>query len=1098
MSDSASTEIPSLSTSTLLEEVFHPQQHGEEIGTVNLIQQSQLMSSSNSTNILTLTARESGIHWTLLINSACLIIAVLAYVICLRRMRIFKKRGTFVPKWVSGEGAWAGKNVFGGGEGNFDAVPKNESANQLANSNKLPSSSTTSENSHNKPHLLKPTKILNVHAQGDDNEDEQVEIVVTNVRPRGGSLLGAARTSTTTTDDDGGDLLAPELDTTPTRNLSSISPPLDDESHTTRIQSASLPDNASTDSLSSQASTSPILSHTSHRHSSTRKKSSSSSALQRRHCLSFITRPLYNLWLSIWYEQQYHSFGAFYGHQITLYLFLSKQITIALFMCAFLSCTVLLPIHLSGVTPSKKIYTPAEYGSFKLAKDDYFLVHTTISMVVDQPGKLYVHVFMTLVFVCIVLGFLRRFTESRLVKDYPFEGRKLLSDYSLRLDELPEDLVSNDLLKQACNLPEIFDNSVTNSRITFETAARIKLEKKHRQVCKRLKHYETMQVEKDKKRQRRWWWGKKHDESGGGIGADDVEGVVGGTRVEAEGGVREDTLRVDTSSQHTTKTIHSTTPRTFVFNRRFPFLRRVDAIKYYTQRRIKLEEKMRIWDEEFLQQPVGTGTAYVLFHSQQAMQRALAKGEGGIVRFTVDLKGPKKPKKLPKITFVLSRASEPSDILWENSSVSKESRFTRMVAVNFFIIIYLMIFSSPLALISSLQSFLDILPKNIHETLDGMRHISGPLGDLVYQYMPTLLLLVLSSTLPYVIPVLTSLEKYYTYSTYAMNTIYRLYLYLLLTTLILPSFALTSMDGLLKYLQFKNISQSLQNLFLPGSGVFFVNYCIQYLFWSTIIDLLRIGDVIRYLWRRVSAVGEQEKREAAQVAEFDFPLEYGYLLSFFAITFTYGVFSPLILVLGFTYFLLKYLLDARNIVYLCSKNKNSRHNVMPDVINYKKNIMLLAYIIFSAVLIFELYQIMFYAKAGQSCFVHLAIMTSAFLATVIYMVYWGLTYHINGTDAQKTWRLGKRSRGGAQRGPEDSTEPLMSSAAELSSVELHPMELGNQEAFDLAYVPPFSPIGIELTVAAQTSEDVLELDTSQAPKDEEKNDEDSNLASSSV
>ena len=88
-------------------------------------------------------------------------------------------------------------------------------------------------------------------------------------------------------------------------------------------------------------------------------------------------------------------------------------------------------------------------------------------------------------------------------------------------------------------------------------------------------------------------------------------------------------------------------------------------------------------------------------------------------------------------------------------------------------------------------------------------------------------------------------------------------------------------------------------------------------------------------------------------------------------------------------------------------------------------------------------------------------MIMAFVATVIYMVFWGITYRINGPDTKKKWIKRKKKHSG------DTSEPFMTSAADTNTMEMHPMELGDQRAFDMAYVPPFSPIGIELTVGLQ-------------------------------
>src|SRR5690606_12205838 len=89
----------------------------------------------------------------------------------------------------------------------------------------------------------------------------------------------------------------------------------------------------------------------------------------------------------------------------------------------------------------------------------------------------------------------------------------------------------------------------------------------------------------------------------------------------------------------------------------------------------------------------------------------------------------------------------------------------------------------------------------------------------------------------------------------------RLFIYFVLSTLVLPSLWLSSLEGIVNLL----VSPSIQQHIFPSNGAFFISLILQYALIGNMLDLLRIGDIIRYLWKSKNAITESEKREALEV-----------------------------------------------------------------------------------------------------------------------------------------------------------------------------------------------------------------------------------------
>ena len=91
--------------------------------------------------------------------------------------------------------------------------------------------------------------------------------------------------------------------------------------------------------------------------------------------------------------------------------------------------------------------------------------------------------------------------------------------------------------------------------------------------------------------------------------------------------------------------------------------------------------------------------------------------------------------------------------------------------------------------------------------------------------------------------------------------------------------------------------------FRPDNGAFFINYVITSALVGTALEYMRFSELFMYAMRLSFArsVAEIPAVRAANVYEFPFGFNYGWMLLIFALTVAYGVVCPLITPFGLFY-----------------------------------------------------------------------------------------------------------------------------------------------------------------------------------------------------
>ena len=146
--------------------------------------------------------------------------------------------------------------------------------------------------------------------------------------------------------------------------------------------------------------------------------------------------------------------------------------------------------------------------------------------------------------------------------------------------------------------------------------------------------------------------------------------------------------------------------------------------------------------------------------------------------------------------------------------------------------------------------------------------------------------------------------------------------YLVFAVILLPTFGSTSIFTFLKQIDIfptnENITITWECIFEPDQGAFFVNYMVTASLVGCGMELLRITEIIRYIWR---LCWSRSKAEASHIkrsldsGEFPFGQQYANMVMIFCMNMMYCVSWPLITPFGCLYFTIKHFVDRHNLMY---------------------------------------------------------------------------------------------------------------------------------------------------------------------------------------
>jgi hypothetical protein len=157
---------------------------------------------------------------------------------------------------------------------------------------------------------------------------------------------------------------------------------------------------------------------------------------------------------------------------------------------------------------------------------------------------------------------------------------------------------------------------------------------------------------------------------------------------------------------------------------------------------------------------------------------------------------------------------------------------------------------------------------NKYRSIDPLRNVTKQIQFPVVltSVMPVLLLRIFAAAMPSLVSVTSLLEKQWKKSALDKSMMIKLFVFLSMMILILPSLGLTSIEGFLRWV-FESEDSVTRNsrirwmcMFLPDNGAFFVNYIITSAFIGAVIELLRLADLVFYIYIILTAKSTAERR----------------------------------------------------------------------------------------------------------------------------------------------------------------------------------------------------------------------------------------------
>ncbi|CAH3956846.1 CSC1-like protein 2 [Pieris brassicae] len=311
----------------------------------------------------------------------------------------------------------------------------------------------------------------------------------------------------------------------------------------------------------------------------------------------------------------------------------------------------------------------------------------------------------------------------------------------------------------------------------------------------------------------------------------------------------------------------------------------VDALEYYTNEEKRLKDESKRCRAIVLNDPLGI--AFLTLPSYQLAEHV-------ITNFSLH-RG-----------WVLSHATNPSDIIWENLSVQPGVWYVKAIAVNFCLFIVLFFLTTPAFIVNLVKNVL-VKPESVSK-----------FSSLILDFLPTLLLWTMAAVMPALVSFSDKFLSHWTRSQQNYSIMTKTVTYLLLMTLILPSLGLASADALFRWtLHHVNQTMRWDCVFLPDKGAFFVNYVITSGFIGTSLELVRFPELFLYVWYLMQSKSKAEKSyvKKAILYEFPFGVHYAWSLAIFSITMVYSLACPLVSPFGLIYFILKHIGDKHNLYF---------------------------------------------------------------------------------------------------------------------------------------------------------------------------------------
>lgn len=400
-----------------------------------------------------------------------------------------------------------------------------------------------------------------------------------------------------------------------------------------------------------------------------------------------------------------------------------------------------------------------------------------------------------------------------------------------------------------------------------------------------------------------------------------------------------------------------------------------ERLRKLQERRADLEMEMAGYKEG---KAKGAGVAFVVFKDVYAANKALQDFRNEKRRRTGKFFSVMELQ-LQRNHWKVERAPLATDIYWNHLGSSKLSLKLRRVFVNTCLLLMLLFFSSPLALISAFKSAGRIINA---EAMDNAQiwlawlQSSSWLATIIFQFLPNVLVFVsMYIIIPSVLSYLSKFERHLTVSGEQRAALLKMVCFFLVNLILLRALVESSLEGAILsmgrcYLDgedCKRIEQYMSSSFLSKSCLSSVAFLVTSTFLGISFDLLapipwiknklqkfRKNDMLQLVPERpedyplenqdteslqsplmsgndISPVATPDgielpghdlseypisRTSPVPKQTFDFAQYYAFNLTIFALTMIYSSFAPVVVPIGAIYFGYRYVVDKYNFLFV--------------------------------------------------------------------------------------------------------------------------------------------------------------------------------------
>ncbi|XP_055328537.1 calcium permeable stress-gated cation channel 1-like [Paramacrobiotus metropolitanus] len=330
----------------------------------------------------------------------------------------------------------------------------------------------------------------------------------------------------------------------------------------------------------------------------------------------------------------------------------------------------------------------------------------------------------------------------------------------------------------------------------------------------------------------------------------------------------------------------------------------VNAVDFYQNKRAELERKI----EEEIQSWKRTNTVFFVTFATEDQAYRVYQDYQFIFRA--------KPRTsvssmIGAKHWTARQAPSAPFVSWENLSMAGWKWWLRAIAINTAVFLFFFFLGTPAVVLNALSL----------NKLDWFQSFASL--PLISQFLPSLLLLTVAGLIPLFLYYTVRWTGYHTRSKEMRAEMKLLYAFLLITILIFPSLALTSLNIIVeRFFSGKNVDIMWECAFLADNGAIFVNLMVIFSFVGAACQLLRLGQLFVFLCRYFCGSKSEAERNILLRTKTEFPFheQYPDFLLTFNIVIVYCFVCPVITPFGLLAMCMKYLVDRYNLSYVFGKS----------------------------------------------------------------------------------------------------------------------------------------------------------------------------------